>query len=392
MSIYKDNPNSVYRQRVDDESGVVDVILGITKLSKDTNFKIEVLEGGLTNMLYRVEAKSTDGADEYVVRIFGEGSNSFIDRRIENIVFSTLSKVGFCAPFIGLFENGRVEGFISSGKAATKEDFATETILPHIAEVIGRMHTLHADIDHGIGIWPKLHNMVALATGELLRMMDKEISNRNADISNTPDSEVTSGQQQLMLVVEDEDEDGGASSSVTAEALVAEAEWLQQSTLAEIRRQQDLSASHSGEQRERLLARGALFGYDSVLAHNDLTPGNVLLQSAAAEGGGPPVTLIDFEYSSYNYRAFDLANFFCGTQLPTFIICTLFAINLTLSSLFAVEFGGFDYDESLFPEQHTRLAVYRSYLQAAAPTVLSELDSSDQFVHGLDVSDKATPR
>lgn len=167
MSIYRDNPNTVYNHIVNDESGVVEVILGITKLPRDTKCDVQLLEGGLTNILYRVKTKSPckDRANEYVVRIFGTGSNSFIDRSIENIVFSTLSKAGFCAPFVGLFENGRVEGFISSGKAATKEDYADQTLLPHIAEVIGRMHTLHADIDKGIGIWPKLQNMVTLAGG-----------------------------------------------------------------------------------------------------------------------------------------------------------------------------------------------------------------------------------
>lgn len=47
-----------------------------------------------------------------------------------------------------------------------------------------------------------------------------------------------------------------------------------------------------------------------VFCHNDLQEGNVLRHSDV-KGGPQRLTLIDFEYCSYNYRGFDLANHFC---------------------------------------------------------------------------------
>ncbi|KAE9417149.1 hypothetical protein Angca_009699, partial [Angiostrongylus cantonensis] len=66
-----------------------------------------------------------------------------------------------------------------------------------------------------------------------------------------------------------------------------------------------------------------------VFCHNDLTSGNLLISSTPQKTTGPLATeeislnttgtlylsLIDFEFSSYNYRGFDLANYFCASAI-----------------------------------------------------------------------------
>ncbi|XP_077035441.1 choline/ethanolamine kinase isoform X2 [Agelaius phoeniceus] len=47
-----------------------------------------------------------------------------------------------------------------------------------------------------------------------------------------------------------------------------------------------------------------------VFCHNDVQEGNILLL-AGREASSDRLMLIDFEYSSYNYRGFDLGNHFC---------------------------------------------------------------------------------
>ncbi|KAF5907633.1 choline kinase alpha-like isoform X1, partial [Clarias magur] len=48
-----------------------------------------------------------------------------------------------------------------------------------------------------------------------------------------------------------------------------------------------------------------------VFCHNDLQEGNILLLSGRENMEKQRLMLIDFEYSSYNYRGFDIGNFFC---------------------------------------------------------------------------------
>ncbi|XP_056621949.1 choline kinase alpha isoform X3 [Triplophysa dalaica] len=48
-----------------------------------------------------------------------------------------------------------------------------------------------------------------------------------------------------------------------------------------------------------------------VFCHNDLQEGNILLLSGRENEDQQRLMLIDFEYSSYNYRGFDIGNFFC---------------------------------------------------------------------------------
>ncbi|KAG9475306.1 hypothetical protein GDO78_003637 [Eleutherodactylus coqui] len=48
-----------------------------------------------------------------------------------------------------------------------------------------------------------------------------------------------------------------------------------------------------------------------VFCHNDCQEGNVLLLDGMENSEKQKLMLIDFEYSSYNYRGFDLGNHFC---------------------------------------------------------------------------------
>jgi thiamine kinase-like enzyme len=65
---------------------------------------------------------------------------------------------------------------------------------------------------------------------------------------------------------------------------------------------------------------GILFGFDNVLCHNDLLSGNILLSNETPlsafdsndENTHPKISLIDYEYASYNHRGFDIGNHFFG--------------------------------------------------------------------------------
>ncbi|XP_054998114.1 choline kinase alpha isoform X3 [Sorex araneus] len=90
---------------------------------------------------------------------------------------------------------------------------------------------------------------------------------------------------------------------------------------------QVLRVKFTGEARAQQLHR--LLGYDLprelerlrslltatpspvVFCHNDCQEGNILLLEGREDSPTQKLMLIDFEYSSYNYRGFDIGNHFC---------------------------------------------------------------------------------
>lgn len=126
-----------------------------------------------------------------------------------------------------------------------------------------------------------------------------------------------------------------------------EAVWLEQ-TVENIKNSLSLE---SGETSDYI--KGKQFAFEVALCHNDVLSGNVLLhsqpesqsqsqseqqqqqqqqpeqQQQTSEGNETifhkisqneteselQITLIDYEYSCYSYRAFDIANHFCGKLL-----------------------------------------------------------------------------
>ncbi|KAI5098220.1 choline kinase alpha isoform X1, partial [Silurus meridionalis] len=64
-----------------------------------------------------------------------------------------------------------------------------------------------------------------------------------------------------------------------------------------------------------------------VFCHNDLQEGNILLVSDQENMEKEKLMLIDFEYSSYNYREFDIANYFCEWMYQYHCDAPFFTVN-----------------------------------------------------------------
>ena len=126
QSAYFENPAKVANFKLNapfaDESDMRSQLLDLlnfpcesvfaTATARAEDLTMVPLSGGLTNLLYVIkDSKAPANSPALVVRVFGEGTDSFMDRNKENVIFSSLSKLGAGGPtFYGLFENGRVEG------------------------------------------------------------------------------------------------------------------------------------------------------------------------------------------------------------------------------------------------------------------------------------------
>ncbi|KMZ70092.1 Ethanolamine kinase [Zostera marina] len=87
-----------------------------------------------------------------------------------------------------------------------------------------------------------------------------------------------------------------------------------------------------------------------VFSHNDLLYGNLMLSENKEK-----LYLIDFEYGSYSYRGYDIANHFN-------------------------EYAGFYCDYSLFPNKDAQYHFFRNYLQPDKPHEVSDKDLQTMYV------------
>uniref|UniRef100_A0A0D9XE38 ethanolamine kinase n=1 Tax=Leersia perrieri TaxID=77586 RepID=A0A0D9XE38_9ORYZ len=87
-----------------------------------------------------------------------------------------------------------------------------------------------------------------------------------------------------------------------------------------------------------------------VFSHNDLLSGNLMLNDFEEK-----LYFIDFEYGSYSYRGYDIANHFN-------------------------EYAGYDCDYSLYPDKDSQYHFFRNYLQPDRPSEVQMRDLDALFV------------
>ncbi|XP_029947789.1 ethanolamine kinase 2 isoform X2 [Salarias fasciatus] len=215
--------------------------------------------------------------DVVLVRVYGNKTELIVDRDNELRSFQVLHANG-CAPRLYCsFQNGICYEFIQ-GEALGPQDVRDPALLRLIAREMARIHAIHA---HN-GCIPK------------------------------PDLFITM-QKYFSLVA---------------------TEFTEQASNARI--QQEVPSKAVLEQemvwmKEHLSALGS----PVVLCHNDLLCKNIIYNSKEGH-----VRFIDYEYSSYNYQAFDIGNHF-------------------------IEFAGMsELDYELYPSRELQMDWLRVYLQA----------------------------
>jgi ethanolamine kinase len=132
------------------------------KLATDEDITVTQLTGGITNVLFLLSLKS-DGDSKVIVRLYGQGTSAFIDRTVENFVFSKLSILGIGPTFHGRFTNGRVEGYLPA-TALESSEMGDADVFPHIARAVAELHGLDFPEIRGTGwLWAKIRNFLRLA-------------------------------------------------------------------------------------------------------------------------------------------------------------------------------------------------------------------------------------
>ncbi|CAD6191961.1 unnamed protein product [Caenorhabditis auriculariae] len=240
-------------------------------------FRIRAITGGMSNLLFLVELPKglRPVALEPEKALLRVQCQSDIDQLLaESVVFTLLSERSLGPKLLGVFPGGRFEQFIPSRPLQCLE-ISQKRFASKIAPMLARVHTLDVPITKEPSIM------------DTARSWLKRFRQTRASLSPI----------ELYLT----------------KAKLEESEYPKTLTVDDLEKELDFVESF-------LEASGS----PVVFSHNDLQEGNILLMDGyevkedgkVVAGDGyenieEPLTLIDFEYCSYNYRGFDLGNHFC---------------------------------------------------------------------------------
>ncbi|XP_054845236.1 choline/ethanolamine kinase isoform X1 [Eublepharis macularius] len=212
--------------------------------------------GGLSNLLYKCTlpdhiATAENEPRQVLLRIYGailQGVDSLV---LESVMFAILAERALGPRLYGIFPQGRLEEYIPSRRLLT-EDLPEPSISGEIAVKMARFH----------GMVMPFNKEPKWMFGTMERYL-KQIS------------ELTFPQE------------------------------------AQLRKLNRLKAYNLEAEMRSLRALLEATPSPVVFCHNDVQEGNILLLAGRENLSSDRLMLIDFEYSSYNYRGFDIANHFC---------------------------------------------------------------------------------
>ncbi|XP_061628997.1 choline/ethanolamine kinase [Phyllopteryx taeniolatus] len=233
-----------------------DFLSGAWKTIQIMDFQISIVSGGLSNLLYLCSLPDhvqSVGAEprQVLLRIYGailQGVDSLV---LESVMFAILAERTLGPKLYGIFPEGRLEQYLPNTRMRT-DQLSDADISAEIASKLARFHKM---------VMP-FNKEPTWLFGTLNKYMEQVLT-----ISFTRDAHIKKYKKLKKL------------------NLPTELKNL----------------------RELLAATPS----PVVFCHNDVQEGNVLMLHKGVQSSTDRLMLIDFEYSSYNYRGFDFGNHFC---------------------------------------------------------------------------------
>ncbi|KAK9236837.1 kinase-like domain-containing protein [Lipomyces kononenkoae] len=222
------------------------------------------LKGGITNCLLKCTYKAGTPQEIVVlVRAYGRGTGSIIDRNREFCTHVHLHSFGLAPPLHARFKNGLVYGFIA-GRSVEYHELSNPMLTKGISQLLAQWHTV-------------------LDAKAIKTLMLEQSGLKSHDIVD----DIWQLCQKWISKLPTDSDAQAKTKAVLAKELV----WV----------------------KNEIQYKGG----PTVVAHCDLLSGNVIVPedwSSEKLANMPPVTFIDYEYSLPTPRAFDLANHFMEWQ------------------------------------------------------------------------------
>nr|XP_029135256.1 choline kinase alpha-like isoform X2 [Labrus bergylta] len=265
---------------------------GAWKSLAEEDFHIAIIRGGLSNKLFLCSLPDSldtvgDEPRSILLRLYGailQGAEAMV---LESVMFAILAERELGPKLYGIFPQGRLEQYVPSRKLDTCE-LSDSSISAEVAEKMAKFHAMRMPFNKE----PKW----------LFGTMDKYL-NQVMRLNFTRESQLRRFNRLLSYNLPQE---------------VDMLKCLLESTHSPV-----------------------------VFCHNDCQEGNVLLLRGRESSDKQKLMLIDFEYSSYNYRGFDIGNHFCEWMYD--YTCE--------------EFPFFKVDAQAYPSKAQQLHFIESYLR-----------------------------
>ena len=124
------------------------------------NIAIKQLTGGTSNTIYLVNSQDSESDEKFLFRIYGDGSEMFIDRGEEIKNMKILSEHGLGAKLVAEFENGICYNYID-GRSIYNSDVISHNIYPLVATKMAQMHKIPVKIKQNV-LWSRMKNFIDL--------------------------------------------------------------------------------------------------------------------------------------------------------------------------------------------------------------------------------------
>lgn len=239
-----------------------DYLTGVWKQVNAENIVVKHISGGLSNWIYDVQlpegvAPVRGEPRQVLLRIYGQthGERAVEGIITESVIFALLSERQLGPKLHGIFPGGRIEEYIPARPLLTKE-LADPELSVLTAEKMATIHQMQVPISkEPTWLWNTMIKWLDTAE-DVLKNID------NID------------KRQMENI-----------QAIKSVSLADEISWF-----------------------KNLVSQQK---YPVVFCHNDMQEGNILLRQNSTKR---ELVIIDFEYCSYNYRGFDLANHFVEWQ------------------------------------------------------------------------------
>ena len=240
--------------------------------------RFDEVKGGLSNRLLCISQSGS--AAKLALRLYGRGTELYVDRGMEAAVMLLAAAAGLSAPLVCQFENGLIYDWLP-GRSLRREEMGEEGVMGMVARTMARLHATQVPPGYGAREPALWHNL----DGWLAHL---ELSPPDSCLFRSP---------QFAPI--------GCLAALRSEV-------------------------------ERLRAGLSSTRSPVLLCHNDLNPFNIIYQA----GPTPRVSLIDVEFAAPNYQAFDIGNHFvqfAGSLNPDFTLFPSEAVQKTWIRLYLEE-------------------------------------------------------